>query len=78
MNENTNITIGPITANLLNSLRSLHTAREYYYQAMDGYNLPTDVTPTDDDAFMAAGDLIEKEICDNIRTWAFSPGQTEI
>lgn len=78
MSKENNITIGPITANLLNSLRSLHTARDYYYQAMDGYDLPMNVTPTDEDAFMVAGDLIEKKICDNIRTWAFSPGQTEI
>ena len=70
-NEN-NITIGPVTANLLRALRSIEKARNYYYLAVEEMT----GTPVEESTvFDNVRDLVEKEIGDNIRTWAFSSGQ---
>ena len=78
-NEN-NITIGPVTANLLRALRSIEKARNYYYIAVEEMrgtpdNLTDHMTDEESAVFDNARDLVEKQIVDNIRTWAFSNGQ---
>ncbi len=71
------ITIGPITANLIMALRSIEQARNYYYLATEEMrgnvdNLTNHMTDEENTVFDNARDLVEKEIGDNIRTWAFS------
>ena len=72
-----NITVGPVTANLIMALRSIEQARNYYYLAIEAMRgnveeLTDHLTVEEKAIFNNATNLVEKEIGDNIRTWAFS------
>lgn len=72
-----NITVGQVTANLIMALRSIEQARNFYYLATeemrgDVEDLTDHMTVEEKAVFDNAGDLVEKAIGDNIRTWAFS------
>ena len=73
--------ISPRMANLLNALRQLESARNSYYlasEALAGEEYAARESEEAAPAFDSAGDIIEKQIIEDIRTWAFSPGQTAI
>ena len=72
-NTQQRIQVGPATAYLLNALRAVENARENYYLGMDamgGDELAESANKQVTPAFEAVQDIIEKEIIDNIRTWA--------
>lgn len=70
------LTVGPTTANLLLSLRSVEAAREYlcrYYNEQFGEETaPSEIEDADIDAklFDPVRDFLERKIIDNIRYWA--------
>lgn len=75
MNKENNLTVGPNTAKLLWALRSIETARNNYYLAMEELrgnveDLTDHVTPEENTVFDNARDLIENKIGDAIRFWA--------
>lgn len=72
-----NITVGQVTANLIMALRSVEQARNFYYLATEEMrgnveDLTDHMTVEEKTVFDNARDLVEKQIGDNIRTWAFS------
>ena len=75
-NEN-NFKIGPKTANLLMALRAVEAARENYYLAIVNED-EHPLSESEEAAFDAAGSLIEKAICDNVRFWATSTNPGEL
>ena len=80
MDKQNNIAISTETANLLMALKSIETARNHYYLAMEAMrgnpdNLTDHMTQDEETAFDTVRDLVEKGIGDNIRTWAFSTGR---
>lgn len=73
--ETKNITVGPVTSNLIMALRSVEQARNYYYLATEEMrgnveDLTDNMTDEEKAIFDNARDLVEKMIGDNIRTWA--------
>ena len=77
-----NITVGPVTANLIMALRSVEQARNFYYLATEEMrgnvdDLTDNMTDEEKSVFDKARDMVEKMIGDNIRTWAFSANATE-
>lgn len=80
MNTQNNISIGPATANLFQALRSIESARNYYYLATEEMrgnpnDLTNHMTPEENTVFDMAGEKVEKMILDNIRFWAISSDQ---
>lgn len=72
-NTQQQIQVGPATAYLLNALRAVEDARNNYYlgiDAMGGEEMAEAANKQVTPAFNAVRDIIEKEIADNIRTWA--------
>lgn len=77
MSKENEIKLGPTTTNLLMALRAIESARNYYYEATEATrgeieNLTDHLTQEENSAFDNLRELVEKEIGDNIRTWAFS------
>ncbi len=73
MNEQSTFKLGAEAANLLYSLRAFEAARDYYFQALEGFfgeagasEKYSRETPT----WEAAEDLIEKALMDHFRDWA--------
>lgn len=68
------LTVGPTTANLLLSLRSVEAAREYlcrYYNEQFGEETAeTEIEQVDAKLFDPVRDFLERKIIDNIRYWA--------
>ena len=80
MAKENGIVVGTVTANLLWALKDIETARNHYYIATetmrgDPDNLTDNMTVEEKAVFDNARDLVEKIICDNLRTWANSTGQ---
>ena len=72
------LTVGPVTENLLLSLRALEQAKNYYYCAfeeMAGEQAAGDAINDSGPKWDAVRDMIEKEIADGLRTWANSTPQ---
>lgn len=76
------LTVGPVTENLLLSLRALEQAKNYYYCAfeeMGGEQAAADALNEQGGLFDAVRDMLEKAITDGLRTWAASvPQETQI
>ena len=67
------LTVGPVTENLLLSLRALEQAKNYYYCAfeeMAGEQAAGDALNDSGPKWDAVRDMIEKDIADGLRTWA--------
>lgn len=80
MDKKNEITVGPVTANLLRALKDIESARNYYYLATEALrgnpdNLTNHMTQDEELAFDTARGLVEKAIGDNLRTWANQTGQ---
>ena len=73
-NEN-NIKVGKNTANLLLALRAIESARNYYWLAVeelrkDFADESEPMTQEEHATFDRVRDLVQKEINDNVLTWA--------
>lgn len=73
MSNTQQIQVGPATAYLLNALRAVEDARHNYYLGIDAIGgeemaeiANKQITP----AINTVRNMIEKEISENIRTWA--------
>lgn len=72
------LTVGPVTENLLLSLRALEQAKNYYYCAVEelaGEKAAGDALNERGALFDAPRDMLEKAITDGLRTWAASVPQ---
>lgn len=81
--EQNEITVGPVTAKLLEALKLVETARDRYFEAMQGLRGKPDdfedhMTQEETAAFDQLRDVVENMIGDNIRTWANSYQRSEI
>lgn len=76
------LTVGPVTENLLLSLRALEQAKNYYYCAVEelaGEQAAGDALNETGPKWDAVADVLEKAITDGLRTWAHNaPAINEI
>lgn len=81
MGNEQNLTVGPVTAALLQSLRKVVEAQNLYFQAWEAVG-GVEVAETKADAaaplFYAVRDLIQGEITDNVQAWAADLESTQI
>ena len=76
---NENLTVGPVAAGLLRSLRALESAHNYYFTAFDAMGGEAAATAADSSAaplFDAVRDVIERALAGVVRTWAANDPET--
>lgn len=80
--EKNGLTVGPVTENLLLSLRALEQAKNYYYSAFEelaGEQAAGDALKDSAPKWDAVRDMIEHDITDGLRTWAtLTPQENQI
>ncbi len=80
--NNQTLTVGPITAALLNSLRAIETARSYYFDAWNaagGEQAAEGALKAKGAVFDAAAEMIQGELAAEFHAWAnSSPASNEI
>ena len=77
---NTTPTVGPVAANLLNALRSLEQARNYYFLATEQIRPTRDgevLTDQENDAFDAVADIIKRDFDERLTLWASALDTTQ-
>ena len=73
------LTVGPVTENLLLSLRALEQAKNYYYLALSEQSGELEAGAALGETWeewAALGELLEKAITDELRTWANNATET--
>ena len=83
--KETGLTVGPVTENLYKSLRALEKARNYYYCAFEaeggerfGEQYAADALKKNGPLFDAVRDMLEREITDAARMWAYTATATNV